>query len=450
MKKVAGAINFAKIALKARSCSQVNSEAGRYYTFQDRKMTSVTNYVSNFFPFSPRRAIDMMKKANTFETKYPGKTDEEVIREWNLNGLRAAREGTEMHKVIEDYLSKFYLPEEKRNIDDRGYYHELKLARKFVKDKELYYVDGEISIFDEDLALAGTFDAIFIDSNLNFYLVDWKRSLNVEKNLDKYKLQTLTYANILYNKYNIKISKCIVIGLHSSFNDYQCFEFDTFIKFNTDQGEIELPANKTITDLIFALDCRVPYGEKNLNKFLFKMNRQNFVRTRKISRELLENDDLLWKSILNSSRLLRKTIVYFNINPNLRDANGETILHVLVKNKAKDSIRVLLDLGANIHMRCPKGSTPYKLCLLIENKDIFDIFVEYEKINLDGIYQNETSLTYAIKNSLKEMFSHVLAKGANPTKKNSRGETPLKVSMKKTDRVFSRRLIKYIGLHKRK
>lgn len=446
MKKIADLAKMAKECLVSRKCQQVTLDGSRYYLSQDKRLTSVTTYVSSFYPFSPKKAIEMMKSANTFDIKHPGKTEDDVIKEWNLIGLKAAREGTEMHKDIEMTLT---------GLERSGNYEkEILHMKQFIKDNRLFYVSGEVSIFDEDLGLAGTFDALFISEMGLFYLIDWKRSLKVEQNIDKHKLQLLTYSNILYNKYKIKIHKCIIVGLHSTLDSYKSYDFDAFINIkasiDNELRNIEVPANWNISDLIYYLDCRIPIGIDNihLNKFLYKCKIEESVSTKKITVDFLNENDWIWRKILSSKRLLGKLMTELCIDEKFCNTNGETILHQLVKYKHLDSIGLLLDMGANIHARSFLGTTPYNICLEQQDNATLDLLIEKQKIDIDGFYCNETPLTFSIKNSLKKIFSHILFRGANPYKKNKRGRTPLKISMRKTDRFFSNHVLKYINIRK--
>lgn len=451
MDRFAKIIKETQAVLRSRTCKQVNSETGRYYAWNDVRMTSVTNYVSGFFPFSPKKAIESMKTSGSFEARYPGKTAEQVIEEWNQLGQKASREGTEMHKMLEDFFKDSRNPE--KTCD---YLHEFHLAKKFIKDRKLTYVDGEVSIFDEDLGLAGTPDAIFIDQEMKFYLVDWKRSLKVGLNLDKHKLQTLTYANILANKYNIKIEKCIVVGLHVSMKTYEAYEFDTLLNFDFMIGNrlkhVSIHANKTIADLVLELDLHVPTCCERyvFNRFLYRGFFQTDIPTNEITSEYIENKPGVWRQILGSGKLLEAVVGRLKLDINKPGKDGLSLIHTLIRHNIKNSLDSLLEMGADIHKRCPEGNSLYKTCLMKEDKRLFDVLTQRGLIKIDGLYNNETPLTFAITHSLKEIFQHILLRGANPMKKNARGASPLQLSMKKTDRFFTKKLRRYVLLHRRK
>jgi len=451
MDRLSKIVKETRAILRSRTCQQVNTDSGRYYAWNSIQMTSVTNYVSGFFPFSPKKAIESMKTSGSFDIKYPGKTADEVMVEWSQLGQKAAREGTEMHKMLEDYLKDSREPEK-----DSNYLHEFNLAKKFIKDKKLVYIDGEVSIFDEDLGLAGTPDAIFVDPEMKFYLIDWKRSLKVGINLDKHKLQTLTYANILSNKYNIKIEKCIVVGLHVSMKTYEAYEFNSFLKFDFMIGDelrhVSLPANKTIADLVLALDLHIPVCCERyvFNRFLYRGFFQTDIPTNKITSEYIENNQGVWRQILGSGKLLEEVIKKLKLDINKVGTDGLSLVHVFIRHNFRNSLDSLLEMGADIHKRCPNGNSLYKNCLMKEDKRLFDVLINRNLVKIDGLYNNETPLTFAITHSLKEIFQHILLRGANPNKKNARGASPLQLSMKKTDRFFTKKMRKYILLHRRK
>ena len=60
---------------------------------------SCTGFVHEFFGhFDPKKTIAKMRKsANWSSSKYYGKTDEEIMKEWADNGKQASSAGTAMH-----------------------------------------------------------------------------------------------------------------------------------------------------------------------------------------------------------------------------------------------------------------------------------------------------------------------------------------------------------------
>lgn len=68
---------------------------------------SCTGFIHEFFGhFDPKAILTKMRRnpAKWAASKYFGKTDEEIIKEWNDNGKQASEAGTAMHLAIEQFL----------------------------------------------------------------------------------------------------------------------------------------------------------------------------------------------------------------------------------------------------------------------------------------------------------------------------------------------------------
>ena len=68
---------------------------------------SCTGFIHEFFGhFDPKAILTKMRKNPTkwATSKYFGKTDNEIIKEWNDNGKTASEAGTAMHLAIEQFL----------------------------------------------------------------------------------------------------------------------------------------------------------------------------------------------------------------------------------------------------------------------------------------------------------------------------------------------------------
>ena len=101
----------------------------------------------------------------------------------------------------------------------------------------------EWRIFDEELKVAGTLDAIFVDEDGKYHLVDWKRSKEIKKhaynwgerataqglthllncNYNHYALQLNTYKYILERRYGIKIDTQRLVQFHPTLKEYKEF-----------------------------------------------------------------------------------------------------------------------------------------------------------------------------------------------------------------------------------
>ena len=202
-------------------------EYGHIYTINgQRNFKSVTTWVkSHFSKFNADKIIDKMMNSSKWpESKYFGKTKDEIKKEWNSNGDEAARLGTEMHKMFEDYYNG-------QKVNETGL--EYSYFQKFITDfPDLNPYRSEWMIYDEELKLAGSIDMIFMNDDGTLSIYDWKRCKSLEKtttyrqyalepishipdtNFWHYSLQLNTYKMILEKNYGFKIKDMFLICIH--------------------------------------------------------------------------------------------------------------------------------------------------------------------------------------------------------------------------------------------
>lgn len=190
------------------------------YTVKGKKLESVTEFVSRFFP-----AFDKEKVSERVASKR-GVTKEEVLEEWEA----IADAGTMIHEEIENWINVRLRPiddKAKRGVDWlilSGY-------------REAYpMMTSEKRIYSEQYGLAGTIDLLFIKSDdytkSRAVLVDWKTNENLttqnryeltssegpishlhNSKLNKYVLQLSTYAYILEEEYDVIIDELVIVQL---------------------------------------------------------------------------------------------------------------------------------------------------------------------------------------------------------------------------------------------
>lgn len=98
---------------------------------------------------------------------------ESVIKKsWSAPGLKAAKEGTKLHKQIEDYIKYDKMPEMTKEFEMFLTYHNNMLSKGYIP------YSSEQKVYDVDLQLAGCVDMLYVKDN-EIYLVDWKRSKQV-------------------------------------------------------------------------------------------------------------------------------------------------------------------------------------------------------------------------------------------------------------------------------
>ena len=211
----------------ARDVNISFEDIGHVYTILGKKdHTSVTTWIKQFFSkFNADLIIDrMMKSAKWPESKYFGKTKEAIKEEWNQNGNSAAKLGTEMHKMFEDYYNG--LPVNESSLE-YGYF------QKFITDHQhMVPYRSEWTVYDEDLKISGSIDMTFLNEDGTLSIYDWKRCKSIEKttayrqfakypiqhipdtNFWHYTLQLNAYKMILERKYGFVVKDMFLICIH--------------------------------------------------------------------------------------------------------------------------------------------------------------------------------------------------------------------------------------------
>ena len=202
---------------------------------------SCTGFIHEFFGhFDPKAIIIKMRKnpAKWATSKYFGKTDEEIIKEWNDNGKTASEAGTAMHLAIEQFLHgapEQIIPEIFDSI-------EWKYFKKFWTDcgddLEPYRSEWEVWT-SSDIKLCGSIDMVFRRrSDGKFVIYDWKRSKEIktenkfgsglsplehlpDTNYWHYTLQLNVYKWILEKYYGLEVADLYLVILHPDNTSYR-------------------------------------------------------------------------------------------------------------------------------------------------------------------------------------------------------------------------------------
>lgn len=197
-----------------------------YIVDGDRSYTSVTTFIKKFFPqFDAKLAISKMKKSGSFARKHKTKTEEDVIGEWEQNRNSAADLGTKLHLCIENSYAG--ISPSKELLSDVG--KEYELFKSFHNDTKntLTPFAFEWRVFNEDLKLAGSIDAVF-KKNGKYCIYDWKRTKELKtcnqyerafsplqhldnSNFYHYSLQLNMYKYILESKYGIIVDELALV-----------------------------------------------------------------------------------------------------------------------------------------------------------------------------------------------------------------------------------------------
>jgi hypothetical protein len=176
-----------------------------------------------------------MRCSKSLNPKYIGKSATEIKNDWET----ARKNGTLLHHAIELGLNDGYATVHE-SIESEFDFFISWMNEKEDLGWEPYRTEWRI--FDEELKVAGTLDALFVDSEGKFHLCDWKRCKAIHKNAYKnlrsavegfthlidcnfnhYAIQLNIYKFILERCYGVKISTMRVVNLHPAFTNYQEF-----------------------------------------------------------------------------------------------------------------------------------------------------------------------------------------------------------------------------------
>ena len=206
------------------------------------KYTSCTTYnAQHFSAFDSRAVIQGMKQSARWpESKYYGMSDDEIVALWSKSGKEASAAGTELHYYIECLLNKSGCCWEVRERLLQSDAVCLKYIDNFIKaNPGLHAYRTEWMIYNEDLKIAGSIDAVFRNPDGSFAIYDWKRSKEIKKtafgnkwattecishlpdsNYWKYALQLNVYKAILEEKYGLVVSELYLVVFHPANKDY--------------------------------------------------------------------------------------------------------------------------------------------------------------------------------------------------------------------------------------
>jgi len=207
-------------------------EGPHIYTIDgDSDYMSVTTWNhSHFQEFDADAIIDKMMAGKRWnQSKYFGKTKEEIKQGWEDNGKEASQAGTKMHFDIECFYNKVDVDEIGKNSIEYKYFEEFN--NDYGNDIFKPY-RTEWMIYDKELKFAGSVDMLFQNSDGTLEIYDWKRSKEIKYenrwqsgitkcvqhlpdcNYWHYSLQLNTYKALLEKNYGVKIRGMYLVCLH--------------------------------------------------------------------------------------------------------------------------------------------------------------------------------------------------------------------------------------------
>ena len=210
-------------------------EEPHIYTIDgDSDYMSVTTWNhSHFGHFDADKVIsNMINSPKWTQSKYYGKTPDEIKTSWENNGKEASAAGTKLHLDIESFYNKVPV------INDSVEY---KYFKNFVRDfPQLKPYRTEWMVWDKELKFAGSIDMVYENPDGSLLIYDWKRTKDIKKttsfnkfshtdcishlpdtNFWHYSLQLNTYKAILEKNYGKIITGMTLVRLHPNSNNYQ-------------------------------------------------------------------------------------------------------------------------------------------------------------------------------------------------------------------------------------
>jgi hypothetical protein len=209
---------------------------------------SCTGFIHEFFGhFDAKAIITKMRKGPKWATsKYFGKTDEEIMKEWSDNGKEASAAGTAMHLAIEQFMHGA-MDEIKPEVKDTL---EWKYFTKFWAEcgHDLEPYRSEWEVFTDSLEpiaserkikLCGSIDMVYRrKSDGKFVIYDWKRSKDIKSdnpfgsglpplehlpdtNYWHYTMQLNVYKWMLENYYGLEVADLYLVILHPDQPSYR-------------------------------------------------------------------------------------------------------------------------------------------------------------------------------------------------------------------------------------
>ena len=207
-----------------------------YYVKGKTGYTSVTTLVHKAFEkFDANKVINaMMASPKWSESKYFGKTKEEIKKMWKEKGQNAAKMGTAMHEMFEFYYNNIHLDKIESYKDTTEYQY----FNNFTQDhKDLVPYRTEWNVYHEDHKISGSIDFVAINEDGTLSILDWKRCEEIKKtnnfgkrcmvdglqhihdtNYWHYTLQLNIYKYVLESKYDKTVRDLHLVVIHPENN----------------------------------------------------------------------------------------------------------------------------------------------------------------------------------------------------------------------------------------
>jgi hypothetical protein len=216
-------------------------------------LTSVTTFIGTLFekfdgPAIIRRMMANKRKWNSpTENKYYGKSEEQILAEWDEKGSKGRKRGTVGHHTIEDCLNEREYDTELKSVQLFKKFMQERIHGKFIPYRTEQY------LFNQKYRLVGASDALYLyrdvkkqrdaDGLTHVIMVDWKlvekytteafvdrhgkKKMGIQPctaNLEhckhsEYSIQQMLYS-FLYRQYGIVIDEMWIVIVHPQQTNY--------------------------------------------------------------------------------------------------------------------------------------------------------------------------------------------------------------------------------------
>ena len=151
----------------------------------------------------------------------------------------------------------------------------------------------------------------------------------------------------------------------------------------------------------------------------------------------------------NSDRLIESVNLLLSkkANPNIKDKNGNTALHLAVMNAHKSKneyievINALIKNNADINILNDKNQLALNIAVINNDTEISNILIN-AKSELNNMYNGYAPIHTAVKNNNIAITDSLLLNGADVDIKDSKGYSPLAIAVENNNLEICRKLIR--------
>jgi glutamate synthase domain-containing protein 1 len=175
----------------------VFNEQEHTYYLGNKKLTGITSIISKY-----KNKFDSDLIATNYAIKHNLKK-ENVLKEWKEKGEYSCNQGTEVHKIIENYILT-------GEINLSNIYPKEKIAVKFIeeifKTNKLTPIETELIVYNDKIA--SQIDLIAMNNKGDLFILDFKTNSKIETNgYNKYMLHPFNLLpDASFYHYSIQLS----------------------------------------------------------------------------------------------------------------------------------------------------------------------------------------------------------------------------------------------------